>query len=126
MCFNLILPIFWRPFSFHNCMTKYLKSCVLPGPTSQRNDLTGSWCWRAGWRSACCWSCWSCSAPIMLRWWGHRSAPWIKAGLRASKTFGDKIFERELIFLLFEIRLKSQISVKKCLIDIFNFLNFLN
>jgi len=52
---------------------------------SHRNDLTGSWCCKAGCKSACCCSCWICSALAKLRGWGHRSAPaWMKAGLNAS------------------------------------------
>ena len=33
----------------------------------------------------CCCSWWSCSAPTTLSGWPHRSAPWIKAGLKASE-----------------------------------------
>jgi len=56
---------------------------------SHRNDLTGSWCCKAGCSRACCWSCWSCSALAKLRGWGHRSAPaWMKAGLNACPVRG--------------------------------------
>jgi len=55
---------------------------------SHRNDLTGSWCCKAGCRSACCCSCCICSALAKLRGWGHKSAPaWMKAGLNASYLF---------------------------------------
>ena len=60
---------------------------LLPAWSSHRKDLTGSWCWSAGWPSrACCCSCWSCSALAKLRGWGQRSPPvWMNAGLSASK-----------------------------------------
>jgi len=60
--------------------------------SSHRNDRTaGIWCCcvRVAWCSrACCCSCCSCSALAKLRGWGHRSAPWIKAGLRACPVSG--------------------------------------